>query len=127
MKSGATTVAGYLDEQPLDWRPALRKMRAACRRELKGYKESLSYGMPSYSRDGTIDVNFALQKQYLTVYVWNRHVFEAHYAELAGLDLGKACIRYRRPEQIDWNVFGSLLADLRASPEENRYKGLAAT
>jgi len=42
---------------------------------------------------------------------------------LAGLNLGKACIRYRRPEQVDWNVVSSLLADLCDSPDENRYKG----
>jgi uncharacterized protein YdhG (YjbR/CyaY superfamily) len=126
MKSTATTVAGYVDEQRADWQPTLRKMRSACRRELKGYTETMSYGMPSYARDGTIDVNFALQSQYLTVYVWNRHVFEAHHAALEGVNLGKACIRYRRPEQVDWNEFGSMLADLRDAPSETRYKGRAA-
>ena len=65
MKSTATSVAGYLDEQPAEWQPTLRKLRAACRRELKGYTEKMSYGMPSYLREGTIDLNFALQAAYL--------------------------------------------------------------
>jgi uncharacterized protein YdhG (YjbR/CyaY superfamily) len=125
MKSRARTVAGYLDDQPADWRPTLRKLRAACRRELKGYTETMQYGMPAYARDGTIDLNFALQSQYLTVYIWNRHVFEAHRTALAGRNLGKACIRYRRPEQIDWNVLANLLADLRVAPSETRYKSRA--
>jgi uncharacterized protein YdhG (YjbR/CyaY superfamily) len=123
LKSTATTVAAYLDEQPASWQPTLRKLRAACRRELKGYTETMSYGMPSYTRDGTIDLNFALQAHYLTVYVWNRNVFEAHRAQLTGLNLGKACIRYRRPEQVDWDVARSLLADLRDAPSETRDKG----
>jgi uncharacterized protein YdhG (YjbR/CyaY superfamily) len=127
MKSGATTVAAYLDEQPVEWQPTLRKLRAACRRDLKGYTETMSYEMPSYARDGTIDLNFALQASYLSVYVWNRRVFDAHRAELAGLNLGKAVIRYRCPEQVDWNVVGSLLVDLRDSPSEDRYKGREAT
>jgi uncharacterized protein YdhG (YjbR/CyaY superfamily) len=126
MKSRATTVAAYLDEQPVEWQPTLRKLRAACRRDLKGYTETMSYGMPSYAREGTIDLNFALQAAYLSVYVWNRPVFEAHRAELAGLNLGKAVIRYHRPEQVDWNVLSSLLADLHDSPSENRYQGRAA-
>jgi uncharacterized protein YdhG (YjbR/CyaY superfamily) len=126
MKSTATTVTAYLDEQPARWQPTLRKLRAACRRELKGYTETMSYGMPSYVRDGTIDLNFALQAAYLSVYICNRSVFEAHRAELKGLNLGKACIRYRRPETVDWNVVRSLLADLRDSPDENRYKARAA-
>jgi len=126
MRSTATTVAAYLDEQPTEWQPTLRKLRAACRRELRGYTEKMRYGMPSYLREGTIDVNFALQAAYLTVYVWNRVVFEAHRAELAGLNLGKACIRYRRPEQVIWNIVSRLLADLRDSADENRYEGRTA-
>jgi uncharacterized protein YdhG (YjbR/CyaY superfamily) len=126
VKSTATTVAAYLDEQPAEWQPTLRKLRAACRRELKGYTETMSYGMPSYLREGTIDVNFARQAAYLTIYIWNRVVFEAHRAELSGLNLGKACIRYRRPEEVDWNTVSRLLADLRDSPDENRYKARAA-
>jgi uncharacterized protein YdhG (YjbR/CyaY superfamily) len=122
VKSSAATVADYLDEQRAEWQPALRKLRAACRRELKGYAEAMTYGMPSYSRDGTIDLNFALQAHHLTVYVWNARVFETHRPTFAGLDLGKACIRYRRPEQIDWSAVVSLLADLRDAPTETRYR-----
>src|SRR5262245_44764219 len=115
VKSSATSVAGYIDEQPTDWQPTLRKLRAACRRQLKGYTEVMAYGMPSYARDGQIEVSFAKQAHYLSLYIWKRHVLEAHRTDLAGLDLGKGCIRYRRPEQIDWNVVGNLLADSRAS------------
>ena len=41
MKSTAATVAEYLDEQRAEWQPTLRKLRAACRRELKGYMETM--------------------------------------------------------------------------------------
>ena len=118
MKSSATSVAGYIDEQPADWQPTLRKMRAACRRELKGYTEAMAYGMPSYDRDGQIEVSFAKQAHYLSLYIWKRPVFVAHRTALAGLDLGKGCIRYRRPEQIDWSVVGKLLAGSRNSASE---------
>jgi uncharacterized protein YdhG (YjbR/CyaY superfamily) len=115
MKSSATTVAEYMDDQPTEWQPTLRKLRAACRRDLKGYKEAMSYGMPSYARDGQIEVTFAKQARYLSLYILKQPVFDAHRAAFAGLSLGKGCIRYRRPDQIDWNVVVSLLRDTRDS------------
>ena len=44
-----------------------------------------------------------------------QQVLDAHRVELAGLSLGKGCIRYRRPDQIDWEVVATLLADTRTT------------
>jgi hypothetical protein len=33
----------------------------------------------------------------------------AHRDRLAGLSVGKGCVRYRRPEQVDWDVVRSIL------------------
>ena len=88
MKSSASSVAQYIDEQPSEWQETLRKMRAACRRELKGFTETMAYGMPSYTRDGQLEVSFAKQAHYLSLYILKRPVFEAHHAALAGLNLG---------------------------------------
>lgn len=118
MKSAAPTVAGYIDEQPSAWKPTLKKLRAACRRELPGYVESMAYGMPSYASDGRIEAGFALQAHYLSLYILKQPVFESHRADLAGLSLGKGCIRYRRPDQIEWNVVSSLLSDTRRSADD---------
>jgi hypothetical protein len=43
-------------------------------------------------------------------------VLDAHRRDLAGLDLGKGCIRYRRPDQIDWDVVARLLTETRERP-----------
>jgi uncharacterized protein YdhG (YjbR/CyaY superfamily) len=118
VRSSATTVAGYIEEQPSDWKPALKRLRAACRRELRGYSESMRYGMPAYSRDGQVEVTFGKQADYLSLYILKQPVFEAHRGALAGLSLGKGCIRYRRPEQIDWIVVSSLFADTRKSASD---------
>jgi uncharacterized protein YdhG (YjbR/CyaY superfamily) len=115
MRSSATTVARYIEEQPSDWKPTLERLRAACRRELRGYSEAMQYGMPAYARDGQVEVTFAKQAHYLSLYILNQPVFEAHRDDLAGLSLGKGCIRYRRPDQIDWNVVVRLLADTHDS------------
>jgi uncharacterized protein YdhG (YjbR/CyaY superfamily) len=112
MQSAATTVTSYLEDQPDDWKPVLRKLRAACRRELRGAKEEMRHGMPSYVRDGEMEVAFAKQVQYLSLYL-PPAVSEAHREELAGVSRGKSCIRFRRPDQIDWDVVSRLLADTR--------------
>jgi uncharacterized protein YdhG (YjbR/CyaY superfamily) len=111
MRSSATTVTGYIEEQPSDWKPTLKKLRAACRRELRGYSESLQYGMPAYARAGQVEVTFAKQAHYLSLYILKKPVFDAHRGDLAGLSLGKGCIRYRRPGQIDWEVVSRLLSE----------------
>ena len=71
---------------------------------MRGYTESMVYGMPSYERRGQVQVGFGKQARYLSLYILKQPVFEAHRAELGGLGLGKGCIRYRQPDQIDWAV-----------------------
>ena len=58
-------------------------------------------------------IAFAKQTQHLSLYILKQPVFDAHRADLAGLSLGKGCIRYRQPDQINWRVVESLLADTR--------------
>ena len=79
--------------------------------------EKMEYGMPSYLRDGTVEVAFAKQARHLSLYLAKQGVLDGHRAALAGLSVGKGCIRYRRPDQIDWNVVTDLLAGTRASSE----------
>jgi uncharacterized protein YdhG (YjbR/CyaY superfamily) len=111
MKSDATSVVGYISEEPAEWQPALRKLRAVCRRELRGYTETMTYGMPAYSRGGRTEIGFGKQAKYLSLYILKQPVFEAHRAQLVGLSLGKGVIRYQRPQQIDWDTVTRLLAD----------------
>jgi uncharacterized protein YdhG (YjbR/CyaY superfamily) len=115
VRSKAATVFDYVDEQPDEWRPTLRKLRAACRRELRGYKEMMRYGMPSYARDEQVEVSFAKQARNLSLYILNQAVFEAHRPDLDGLSLGKGCIRFMRPAQLNWDVVSRLLSDTRDS------------
>ena len=115
MRSTAGDVARYIADQPKEWQPALNKLRNTCRKQLRGYTESMTYGMPSYERSGQVEVGFGKQARYLSLYILKQPVFEAHRTQLSDLSLGKGCIRYRRPDQIDWAVVSSLLADTHAS------------
>ncbi len=69
-------------------------------------------------RDGVIEVGFASQKQYISLYILKQEVLDAHRDLLAGLNLGKGCIRYRKPEQIDFDVVERLLVGTRESGGE---------
>ena len=46
----------------------------------------------------------------LVLYVLRQAALQASFARLAGLSVGKGCIRFRRPEQIDPEVVRELLA-----------------
>jgi len=59
MQSEAKTVNAYLQEIPAERVEALTQLRDLCRATLKGFDESMEYGMPSYSREGEVEVVFA--------------------------------------------------------------------
>jgi hypothetical protein len=73
----------------------------------------MKYGLPGYWRgpvaEGEGEIGFAAQRQYLSCYVVRTDVMAAHRDRLADLSLGKGCIRYRRPEQMDEIVVRSIL------------------
>jgi hypothetical protein len=118
MQSAADTVEAYIDEQPDVWRPSLRRLRELCCRELVDYVEGMDHGMPAYARRGQTEVAFAKQARYLSLYILKRAVLDAHRAGLVGISVGKGCIRYRRPDQINWALVASLLSDTRSSLDE---------
>ena len=93
----------------------LSELREVCRTMLPGFAESMSYGMPAYSRDGVAEVAWASQKRYISLYVMRADVIAAHRELLAGLDVGKGCIRYRSPAAVDFTVVRSMLTAVAAS------------
>lgn len=115
MQSQAADVDGYLSGVPEHRRGCLTAVRELCRTELAGFTESMDYRMPSYSRDGVVEVAFTSQKQYISLFVLRTDVMAAHREQLTGLSVGKGCIRYRRPEQVDLDLVRGMLRDTAAS------------
>ncbi|MEO5952722.1 MAG: DUF1801 domain-containing protein, partial [Chloroflexia bacterium] len=72
MQSTATTVDDYLETVPSERIPALIKLRHLCASNLPGYTEGMDYGMPSYSKNGTVEVAFNSQKHYISLYILNK-------------------------------------------------------
>ncbi len=65
------------------------------------------YGGPTYSKNGVVEVGFMSQKQYISFYVLKKDVVDKYRDQLK--DVGKGCIRYRRAEQIDFEIVEKLL------------------
>ncbi len=111
MQSTAKTVSEYLEEVPAERKPALIQLRQLCRTTLTDFEESMQYGGPCYARNGEIEVGFASQKHFIGLYFIRTDVLAAHrdLLKVKGVSLGKSCIRYSRPERIDFAVVELLL------------------
>ena len=111
MQSSAKTVPAYLKEVPAERQAALKQLRDLCRSVLVGFKESMEYGMPGYSRNGVVEVGFASQKHFIGLYILRTDVMNAHryLLNVPGITLGKGCIRYSKPEKIDFKVVERML------------------
>lgn len=116
MQSKAKSVDGYLEEVPEDRSEVLHRLRRLCLDVLDGYEESMEYGMPSYKiPHGEVEIAFASQKNYISLYILKEEVLNKFRPNLSGLSLGKGCIRYTKPEKIDFQVVEQLLTDSRDS------------
>lgn len=111
MQSTAKDLTAYLDEVPAERRAALAKLRDLCCTSLKGFEESMMYGGPCYSRHGKVEVGFASQKNFIGLYILRIDVLNAHRELLKGkgVSVGKGCIRYSKPEKIDFQVVERML------------------
>ncbi|MEU6015033.1 DUF1801 domain-containing protein [Streptomyces sp. NPDC047515] len=109
VRSEAKDVAGYLAEVSEERRNALERLRRLCRTELAGFDEVMAYGMPAYERDGAVEIAFAAQKQHISFYLLRGDVRETFMERLAGQNMGKGCLRFRKAEAIDYDLVRDLL------------------
>ncbi len=116
MRSNAETVAEYIAEAAPARHDALTLLRRLCREELSGFEEAMRYGMPSYLRDDAVEIAFASQKAYISLYILRQAALDANADRLAGLSTGKGCIRFRRPDQIDPDTVRALLSATVTDP-----------
>jgi len=111
MKSNAATVPEYLEELPADRKAALAKLRTLIKKAAPKIEESMQYGMPAYSMNGTLLFALASQKQYLALYVMDKGVVDEHRAELKQLDIGKGCIRFKKLEDLPLDVARAMVTE----------------
>lgn len=113
VQSGASTVDAYLETVEPARLEGLTRLRAACLRFLPGWQERMQWGMPGYGPPGSdAVVSFNGQKNHIAFYAGATAV-ERFRQRLAGLDLGKGCVRYRHADQMDFDVIAAMLKDIR--------------
>ncbi|MGW2018048.1 iron chaperone [Streptomyces sp. NPDC001927] len=119
-RSTAEDVDTYLTEvTDPDRLTALVRLRELCRTELHGFEEAMAYGMPTYRRrGGEPEIAFASQKQYISFYLMRPDVREGFEERLADQDMGKGCLRFRRPERVDFTLVRDLLRATAKAPGE---------
>lgn len=140
MKIEAESVEEYISKAPEERQEALNKLRKVILDNLpKGFKEELNYGMPGYVVPHEVYpsgyhcdpkmplpfVNFASQKNFIGFYHMGIYAnkelldwFTAEYPKYSSrkLDMGKSCIRFKKIEDIPYQLIGELVAKI--TPQE---------
>lgn len=122
----------YIAAIPEDRQNAIAELRKVINKNLpKGFKEGVGYGMIGWSVPHTIYpagyhcdpkqplpfIGIASQKNFIAVYHMgvyaNKELYDWFVTEYpkhvkTKLDMGKSCIRFKKPEQIPYKLIGEL-------------------
>lgn len=146
MKSEATTPEAYLEELPEARQAVVSRLREVILEHLPdGFQETMNYGMLGYvvphsrypagyhcnPKLPLPFLNLASQKQYVALYHMGIYADpellqwfkEAYAAAGAGrLDMGKSCIRFKKPEAIPFELIGELCTKITVDQWIERYE-----
>jgi uncharacterized protein YdhG (YjbR/CyaY superfamily) len=136
MQSKSNIVAEYVKELPADRQQTIEQLRTVIKKNLpKGFKEEMNYGMIGYviphslypagyhckPTDPLPFMNIASQKNFIAVYhmglyadpilmKWFMTEYPKHSTQK--LDMGKSCIRFKKPDQIPFKLIGELTSKM---------------
>jgi len=130
--SKAATVADYLAELPADRRVVIERVRDLVNEALPaGYREGMGWGMigwvipladypDTYNKQPLVYAGLAAQKNYNSLYLncvyaskeRTERLKSAAAAAGKPLDMGKSCIRFKKPEQIPMKLMGELASKM---------------
>lgn len=136
MKKSAMTPKDYIDQLPEDRIKVVKKLRATIRKNLpKGFKEEMNYNMLGYVVPHSLYpdgyhcdkskplpfMNLASQKNFVAVYHMGIYSdkklmswFTKQYAQSVEgkLDMGKSCIRFKKIDEIPYDLIGELASKM---------------
>ena len=140
MKYNAVDPTDYISQIPEERQAAMKKLRTVIRKNLpKGFKEGVAYGMMGWyvphskypagyhckPEDPLPFIGIASQKNFIAVYHMGIYampslnkwfVTEHAKASPKRLDMGKSCLRYKKPEDIPYDLIGELASKI--TPDE---------
>lgn len=146
MQSKAATPDAYIAELPADRKGPMTELRNTVLKNLpKGFVEEMNYGMlgyvvphsiypAGYHCDPKLPLPFmaiASQKNFIAFYhmgiyampelmEWFTTEFPKH--STAKLDMGKSCIRFKKPEHIPHKLIGQLVKKMSVKDWINCYE-----
>lgn len=148
MQSKATTPDEYISQLPGDRKDAITKLRNEINSNIpEGFEEVMNYGMigwvvphstypAGYHTDPKLPLPFihiASQKNHIAVYHMGVYSdkklldwFTSEYANQSKikLDMGKSCVRFKKPEHVTYELIGELAGKMTAQQCINIYESL---
>jgi hypothetical protein len=136
MQSKELTVDTYMNALPEDRKLPMMKLRDIILKSIpKGFNEEMSYGMIGYVVPHSLYpkgyhcspelplpfLSIASQKNFIAVYHMGMYAnpeilnwFTNEYAQRVKgkLDMGKSCIRFKKPENIPFDLIGELASKM---------------
>jgi len=140
MKSQATTIEEYMEQLPAERQKPMQDLRTTILENLpEGFEETISYGMIGYVVPHSVYpkgyhctpklplpfISLGSQKNYIVMHHMGLYGdtqllqwFQDEYARRVPtkLDMGKGCVRFKKPEQIPHDLIADLVGKI--TPEE---------
>lgn len=137
----------YIDQLPEDRKVAVEKLRKVINDNLPaGFQETMSYGMIGYVVPKSIYpsgyhvnpseplpfISIASQKNHISIYHMGVYMyldildwFQEEYAKRIStkLDIGKGCIRFKKIENIPYDLIAELCRKITVEDFINKYEG----
>lgn len=146
MQSDAKTPGEYLESLPDDRKEPMTKLRNVILKNLpNGFREGMGYGMPGWSVPHSIYpagyhcdpkiplpfMSIASQKNFIAVYHMGVYAdpklyqwFVREYPKYCKykLDMGKSCIRFKKTDDIPYELIGELATKMTVQDWVNLYE-----
>ena len=148
MTSNAATPEEYLASLPADLQEAMTRLRGTLQQHLpEGFEETMAYGMLAYvvphslypagyhckPEEALPFVSIASQKNFIALYHMGIYAdpallewFQSEYPKHAKskLDMGKSCIRFKKPAEIPYELIGQLAEKMSPQQWIQRYESI---
>jgi uncharacterized protein YdhG (YjbR/CyaY superfamily) len=106
----------YLKAVPADQLPLLEHCRALIREAAPSAREEIRWGALCYDDGGAL-FGLAAQKHYVGLYVMATQALKDMQKELAGIDHGKGCLRFRTLAAVPTDTIRRLLTHAKSLAE----------
>jgi uncharacterized protein YdhG (YjbR/CyaY superfamily) len=109
----------YIDALDEPRKSSLQQLRHIILETVPEVEETIQYNMPYYTYHGMLCA-FASQKNYMSFYLLDGEIVEKNRHLLAGLSIGKGCIRFKDISKLPVSTIRAMLRETALSNEAHR-------